>query len=59
MRSLILFILLSLPTYFVSAQANSQLIDEQLANYREAYPEIDFVLLYVSRQLLCPVWRQL
>jgi len=45
-RSLILFILLSLPTYFVSAQANSQLIDEQLANYREAYPEIDFVLLY-------------
>ena len=46
MRSLILFILLSLPTYSASAQVNSQLIDEQLANYRGAYPEIDFVLLY-------------
>ena len=38
MRSLILFILLSIPTYFVSAQANSQLIDEQLANYRGGIP---------------------
>ena len=46
MRSLILFILLSLPTYSASAQANSQIIDEQLSIYGEAYPEIDFVLLY-------------
>ena len=46
MRSLILFIILSLPTYSASAQVNSQLIDEQLSIYGEAYPEIDFVLLY-------------
>ena len=46
MRSLILFIILSLPTYSASAQVNSQIIDEQLSIYGEAYPEIDFVLLY-------------
>ena len=46
MRSLILFIILSLPTYSASAQVNSHLIDEQLSFYGEAYPEIDFVLLY-------------
>jgi hypothetical protein len=46
MRSLVLFILLSLPIYSASAQVNSQLIDEQLSFYGEAYPEIDFVLVY-------------
>ena len=46
MRSLILFIILSLPAYSASAQVNSQLIDEQLSFYGKAYPEIDFVLLY-------------
>ena len=46
MRSLILFIILSLPTYSASTQVNSQLIDEQLSIYGEAYPQIDFVLLY-------------
>ena len=46
MRSLILFILLSFPAYSASAQTNSKLINEQLSIYSEAYPEIDFVLLY-------------
>ncbi len=46
MRSLILFIILSLSAYSASVQVNSQLIDEQLSIYGEAYPEIDFVLLH-------------
>jgi hypothetical protein len=42
----VLLAVFSLVTYSVSAQTNSNLIDERITRYREAYPDIEFQLLH-------------